>query len=200
MTMNEQQKKNQRLILIIAIMSILPLALAWLFKLNPQWLSASTNRGQLITPPVVTERSEWTGFDAFSRDNIKELQGRWVMVHVIPDAQCAEECRDALHKSKQLWLMMNKDLTRIRRAVVLLADVDTNTAAAWWQDDDRLLRIKPEESLRQKILALGNSKLSSGMLLLMDPLGNVMMQYPSGFNPYDVKSDLKKLLQVSQIG
>lgn len=198
--MNEQQKKNQRLILIIAAMSILPLAMAWVFKLNPQWLSTPGNRGQLISPPVLTERSEWSGFDAFSRDNMQELEGRWVMIHVIPDAQCADECRKALHKTKQLWLMMNKDLTRIRRAVVLLADVDADAAAAWWQDDDRLLRVKPEQTLRQKIQALGNGKLSSGMLLLMDPLGNVMMQYQPGFDPYDVRSDLKKLLQVSQIG
>lgn len=198
--MNEQRKKNQRLILIIAGMSILPLVMAWVFKLNPQWLSAATNRGQLIVPPVLTERSEFTGFDAFSRDNMGELQGRWVMVHVIPEAQCAAECRDALHKSKQLWLMMNKDLTRIRRVVLLLADVNAATAAAWWQDDDRLLRVKPEESLRRKIEALGDVKLLSGTLLLMDPLGNLMMQYQPGFDPYDVKSDLKKLLQASQIG
>lgn len=35
---------------------------------------------------------------------------------------------------------------------------------------------------------------------LMDPLGNIMMQYESGFDPYKVKSDLHKLLKISQIG
>jgi hypothetical protein len=34
----------------------------------------------------------------------------------------------------------------------------------------------------------------------MDPLGNLMMQYDPGFDPYDVKKDLKKLLKISQIG
>jgi hypothetical protein len=198
--MNEQQKNNRRLILIIAGMSILPFALAWIFKVNPQWLSGSTNRGQLIIPPVVTERSELTGFDAFSRDNLGELQGRWVMMHVLPAAQCATDCREAMHKTKQLWLMMNKDLTRIRRVAVLFADVEVNAAAAWWQGDDRLLRARPNDALRRKINAVTHGKPEDGMLLLMDPLGNLMMQYAPGFDPYDVRDDLKKLLQVSQIG
>jgi hypothetical protein len=39
-----------------------------------------------------------------------------------------------------------------------------------------------------------------GMLFLLDPLGNLMMYYEPGFDPYDVVHDLKKLLTVSQIG
>jgi hypothetical protein len=39
-----------------------------------------------------------------------------------------------------------------------------------------------------------------GMLFLMDPLGNIMMQYEPDFDPYKVKSDLRKLLKISQIG
>jgi hypothetical protein len=38
------------------------------------------------------------------------------------------------------------------------------------------------------------------MLLLIDPLGNIMMQYEPGFDPYKVKNDLMHLLRASQIG
>ena len=34
----------------------------------------------------------------------------------------------------------------------------------------------------------------------MDPMGNLMMQYEPGFDPYKVKSDLMHLLRISQIG
>ena len=39
-----------------------------------------------------------------------------------------------------------------------------------------------------------------GMLFLIDPLGNLMMQYEAGFNTYKVKDDLMHLLRISQIG
>jgi hypothetical protein len=39
-----------------------------------------------------------------------------------------------------------------------------------------------------------------GMLFLIDPLGNLMMQYEPGFNTYKVKDDLMHLLRISQIG
>jgi hypothetical protein len=51
-------------------------------------------------------------------------------------------------------------------------------------------------TIKQKV----RPELTSGMLILMDPLGNLMMQYKAGFDPYAVKSDLKKLLRISQIG
>jgi hypothetical protein len=34
----------------------------------------------------------------------------------------------------------------------------------------------------------------------MDPLGNLMMKYAPGFDPYKVRNDLSKLLRISQIG
>ncbi len=52
----------------------------------------------------------------------------------------------------------------------------------------------------RKSSAIQKSTVPDGLLLLMDPLGNLMMRYAPGFDPYKVKDDLKKLLAVSQIG
>lgn len=96
--------------------------------------------------------------------------------------------------------MMNKDLTRIRRVVLIIPEINTDLAKQWWKDDTRLLKAKPSESLLQKLNKITKANISEGMLLLMDPLGNIMMQYESGFDPYKVKRDLGKLLRISQIG
>jgi hypothetical protein len=119
---------------------------------------------------------------------------------VISQKQCSDLCQQAIHKTKQLRLMMNKELTRIRRLVVILSDMDKEAAKLLWKDDLRLLRASAAPSLLQKLKTIRKADVPEGMLFLMDPFGNLMMQYEPGFDPYKVKTDLKKLLRISQIG
>jgi hypothetical protein len=198
--MDKQQKKNRILILVIFSMSIIPFLIAWGLKQNPEVLKGRTNNGQLITPPVPTERNDLTGFDQFSADNMTELSGHWLIVNVIPTSDCNERCLEAIYKTKQLQLMMSKDLTRTRRIAIILKDVAPEIASRWWQEDRFLLKVKPNDALVKKITEIRQGAVPDGMLFLMDPLGNLMMQYEPGFDPYKVKSDLTHLLRISQIG
>jgi len=198
--MNEQHKKNKRIIIIIFAMSLIPFGIAWYLSSNQAWMGGGTNNGELITPVITTERNEITGFDDFSIKNMDELKGHWILVNVIPNNECNTVCLQAIHKTKQLRLMMNKDLTRIRRLVLIIPQVNGDTAQYWWKDDARLIRAKPALSLLEKLKKIRNGVIPDGMLLIMDPLGNLMMQYEPEFDPYKVKSDLRKLLKISQIG
>ncbi len=198
--MNNQKNKNHLLILGIFGMSIIPFLIAWGLKENPELVKGQTNIGQLITPPVTTERSELTGFDKFTADNMGELSGHWLLVNIIPNNECNESCMEAIHKTKQLRLMLNKELTRTRRIVILLKDVEPETASKWWLDDNTLLRVRPNDAMSKKIAEIRQGNVQDGMLFIMDPLGNLMMQYEPGFDPYGVKSDLMHLLRISQIG
>lgn len=198
--MTPQQKKNRRTILLLFAMSVIPFCIAWYLSANQAWLGGGTNMGQLITPLITTESDDFTGFDDFSRQNLSELKGHWVLVNLMPGADCGDACLQAVHKTRQIRLMMNKDLTRIRRMVLLMAEVEQNKVSAWWDADSRLLRVKPTSKLSDKIVQLRKGIIPDGVLLLMDPLGNLMMQYDAGFDPYDVKRDLGKLLRISQIG
>jgi len=198
--MQNQKNKNHILILVIFSMSIIPFLIAWGLKENPQLVNGRTNNGQLITPPLTTERKDLSGFDPFSTDNMSELPGHWLLVNIIPTGECNETCLEAMHKTKQLRLMLNKELTRTRRIVLLLKDVAPETAGKWWAGDDTLLRVKANDAVIKKIAEIRQGDIPDGMLLLMDPLGNLMMQYEPGFDPYSVKSDLMHLLRISQIG
>jgi hypothetical protein len=198
--MINQQKKNRLFILLIFGISIIPLSIAWILGGKAPFIQGQTNMGQLITPVVATERSDLLGLDAFSTDNIAELQGHWLLLNVVPQEDCNKICLEAIHKTKQLRLMMNKDLTRTRRAVIFFENVKPETVNIWLQDDKVLLRVKPSEALRHKMAEIRNGAIPDGLLLLMDPMGNLMMQYEPGFDPYKVKSDLMHLLRISQIG
>ena len=199
--MTNQKKKNQRTIIILALMTIIPFSFAWYLTTDPDFRPGSTNKGQLINPIITTERAELTGIDQFSKDNIKELQGHWVLLNIIPFTKCNQVCVDAIHATKQIRLMINKDLTRTRRAVIVMSGEQQVGYQSWWAVDDRLLKLKSAPVLAEKIKQLlGGDSIAEGQIILMDPLGNLMMQYKSGFDPYDVKRDLSKLLRISQIG
>ena len=198
--MTNQHKKNRRSILIIFGLSIIPFCFAWYLSNNPELVAKGTSNGELVIPVITTERAEMIGFDTFSSENIKELVGHWLLVNVIPNQDCNALCVDAIHKTKQLRLMLNKDLTRVRRLVLLFKESDPKLVNNWWQDDTRLLHIKPTGSLVTKLEGIRKGGVAEGMLFLIDPLGNIMMQYEAGFDPYKVKRDLKKLLRISQIG
>ena len=246
--MDNQQKKNRLLILAIFGMTIIPFIIAWALKENPGLVKGTTNRGELIIPPLPTERADFTGFDSFSAKNMEELAGHWLIVNVIPNMDCNEICLDALLKTKQLRLMLNKELPRTRRVVMVFKEPAAEAASQWWLKDtllwrlrrsgskddntlflsllreenkledalkekliggeDRefalnsdLIRVKPSPGLAKKIADIRQQgTVPDGMLFLMDPMGNLMMQYEPGFDTYKVKDDLMHLLRISQIG
>ncbi len=248
------KNKNHLTILVIFAMTIVPFLIALSLKENPHLLGKNqTNYGRLINPVIPTERTDLLGFDDFSKNNIAELAGHWLIVNVITDQHCSELCLDALLKTKQLRVMLNKELMRTRRVALLFENADPELAKQWWlkdslmwrlqqagyegnrnnrentelyqrllqeqnQLDDALIkqligndnreyalnsdliRVKPNESMRNKIMTVTKGKVTDGMLFLMDPLGNLMMHYESGFDPYKVKNDLMHLLKTSQVG
>jgi hypothetical protein len=167
---------------------------------------------------------------------------------VIPTSHCDENCLDALLKTRQLRLMLNKDLPRTRRMVMIAENnIAPEIAQQWWLKDallwrlhqnenkndellfsrllreenniddallskligkdnkafalnSDLIRVVPNAVLQKKIAGLRKDGIPDGMLFLIDPLGNIMMQYNPGFDPYQVKGDLTHLLRISQIG
>ncbi|OAI10573.1 hypothetical protein A1359_16330 [Methylomonas lenta] len=196
--MNKQHKKNRITILVIFAMSIIPFAFAWYLADNPGKVKLGSNNGDLISPPLPTELKDFAGYDAFSAENINQLQGHWVLINVLPEAQCSEACQDGLYKTQQITLMLGKDIARIRRLAVIYNQAE-QPLPKQWQEDARLLKVVPSAELKE-IIAKTSAKDEPGGLLIMDPLGNLMMKYPTNYDPYKVRNDLSKLLRISQIG
>ncbi len=199
--MTTQKQKNRIIIIAITMIFVFPLSLAWLFLQNPQWTSErQQHNGTLIDPPINLPNSLFIGFDPFSSEHMQELRGRWVMLNIVTGDDCDDYCKDVLHKTKQLRLMLDKDLTRVRRAVILSNNIELEKTASWWKQDPLVIRVRYQTGLINILEKSTIDPLHNGMIFLIDPLGNLMMWYPNGFNPYLIKKDLKKLLRASQIG
>ena len=181
-------------------MSVIPFLIAWYVADHPGLVRLGASNGDLINPPVTTEYSEFIGYDDFSTQNLQELHGHWVLITFVPQAPCAAACEEVLHKVRQITLMMGKDIARIRRVALLPAKSTEPVLPAEWHEDARLLKIQTTAQLQQKVANIFNGSISEGGMLIMDPLGNLMMKYSTGFDPYQVKNDLSKLLRISQIG
>ena len=130
---------------------------------------------------------------------MEQLKGRWIVLSVA-DGPCAEPCRQNLYKTRQLRLMLNKEIPRVRR-LLLLADPGAAAALSDWLRQDEFLAVAGlAPALREKLEKAAGGALQPGQILLLDPLGNLMMYYEADFDPYGVLKDLKRLLRVSRIG
>ncbi|OHX36351.1 hypothetical protein BJL95_11320 [Methylomonas sp. LWB] len=178
-------------------MTAIPFSIAWYLAAHPDTVRLGTNHGELIQPPLQTEPVSFVGADTFSQENIGELKGHWVLINPVFGA-CSQVCADALHKSRQIGLMIGKDIARVRR-LALLSDGQV-ALPGQWREDARLLKALPADSLRAGLSGIAGQAPVEGALIIMDPLGNLMMKYPPGFDPYQVRDDLSKLLRISQIG
>ena len=198
--MKSQTNKNRNTVLLILALSVIPFSIAWYLAKHPETLRLGVSNGDLSTPPLTTQFSEFSGYDGFTADNLAELKGHWVLINPI-GAVCDAGCEEVLYKTRQISLMMGKDISRIRRAAVLLADsTDQPVFKAEWLADGHFLKTRVSADLALKIQNIIGKTATGGSLLIMDPLGNLMMHYPAGFDPYKVRNDLSKLLKISQIG
>ncbi len=202
---NKKQASNRRTIILMLVMSVLPVVLAGLYYMNPQWISSQKNYGTLITPPIQLQKNDLSAIGQFSKQHFAEIDDRWVFIHIIPEhaADCNDSCIAAVDqtigRSRQLWLMMNQNLMRLRR-VIVFADTDIAAKLEPVIKDEYLLYAVGKPEFFNQISKNVPAPIAVGTLLLRDPLGNVMLWYSPDFDPYKVKKDLSRLFRTSRIG
>jgi hypothetical protein len=190
--------KGRMVLVLVALTAVLPFAGAWLYAQHPEWVQKTSNYGTLVMPVQVLPEGKLLNKTYGDPRLVGEVTGRWVMVQVTQDG-CGAICQDALHKTHQSWLMLNKEVLRVRR-VLLVKDEKTLTVEAI-QKDDALVTAHLEPSLLKVLeTAIGGTQIPEGAIFLVDPLMNVALWYAPGFDPYRLVKDLKHLLKASQIG
>ncbi|WP_054773607.1 hypothetical protein [Methylogaea oryzae] len=111
-----------------------------------------------------------------------------------------------MHRGKQVWLRLSKDLPRVRRLLVVDGAMDAATLSAVKDGDDTLMLAQAAPGLRQSLeqtawrRAPGDAADPATTVWLIDPHGNLMMRYSLDYDPHGLLRDLQHLLKISISG
>ncbi|OQW94396.1 MAG: hypothetical protein BWK79_06055 [Beggiatoa sp. IS2] len=200
--MNTQTKKRLLLIFIAALFFV-PLIISFTLFQQGWRPIGQTNYGTLINPAQSLTHLSTLTFETVTDKQpfpLSNLWGKWTLITVVQE-DCVEACQDTLYKMRQVRLALNQNTTRVRR-VLLVNDPNRLTKPdeiATVYAGTLLLSGQPAFSTLTKVLYDSTTD-TPYKIYVVDPLGNLMMFYPSDANPSKMLKDLERLLRLSTVG
>ncbi|MGB5598869.1 SCO family protein [Thiothrix litoralis] len=200
-TLPPQQRSNRTLWILVIVCSF-PYLAGWVYFqfMDKLPLPATTNHGSLVSPvrsvgELPLQDADGTTF------NVADLRGSWVLV-TVADSACTTACQKNLYFLRQVRQAMGNERRRVERLLVLTETSQLLTLQEHLTEHAGMkVAIGPPASLQQLQTLLQNpNPVAQDGLYIIDPLGNVMMSYPSDFNGELIIKDLRRLLKVSQVG
>ncbi len=194
------QRRSRFGLIGLAALFLVPLALSFFLYFGTSWRpTGGTQHGELIQPPRPLPAVALTPASG-GPARPDGLRGAWHLVFLAP-ADCGEACRDSLVMTRQVRLALDKDMTRVRRVYLYPGDSSPAPELAAEQPDLLLASLAGEEGARLAAVFPGDAApVGPGQWFLVDPLGNLMMAYPTDVPPKGLLKDLERLLKLSHIG
>jgi len=172
----------------IAVIALAPIIASYsVYYFFPQ--APSANYGKLL-PIAPIEGIAGARVDG-SPFRLDELRGRWVLVALGSGAGDAG-CERRLYATRQARTMQGKEQERIVR--VLLFTGDHEPPPGLLAQHPGLVVARIPDALGAKFPG------GTGLLYLVDPLGNLVLTYPADPDIKGIAKDLARLLKASQIG
>jgi len=167
-------QKTYKQLFIMLFIFIFPVIASWfLFHYHAYFNLKTLNQGTLIASPVDVKY--------LYSDSTSATQKIWRVIYVA-DKNCDSQCQQMHHQLEQVQKALGKDRDRVNMIFMN-------------SDNAQMPQLKASLVQQQKQNFVINNK-----IYLVDPLGNLFMYYPSNVDPLNVLKDLKRVLEVSQIG
>ena len=190
--MTEQLNKGGKLqISIIALVFFGPLIVAsWMYMTGQLTPAGNTNHGALLEPIVniATVLPE--------TPLLLDATAPWQLIYV-NGGECDAPCGEALHRLRQVRLMLGNDMDRLGR---IFLHGESPPDKVFLDDQHRGLITISDRSLAVLLEEHRPKAQGAGGIFLVDPLDNLIMYFAPEIDPGDIVDDLKHLLELSRIG
>jgi len=169
--------------------------------LRPQEM---TNYGTLVEPQ--RPMPEASALPLTTRDgkpfDLSSLKGQWLLVTADSGA-CDEACVKKLFILRNSHASQGKNVERLARVWFLTDDEPIPEQILEAYRGYNMLRADPEQLaafLAPKAGPAEHQAALTAPMWVIDPLGNLMMEFPADADPISVRDDIRKLLKASRIG
>jgi len=206
----EQKKlRSKTPLVIILLMSLAPLVAALLVYFNPDWRpQGSAAYGELVQPqrPIPSAQDlPLTTLDGKPFD-LNSLKGKWIMM-AADGAECLEACARKLFIVRNTHASQGKHVERLARVWFITDDAKVPERVLEAYKGTVMVRVNPVV-LQQFLLGAAPEPMTperasqalSTPMWVIDPLGNLILQYPPVADPELFRKDIRKLIKSSRIG
>jgi hypothetical protein len=208
-TAGNTKLRSKTPLIIIMLMSLAPVIAALLVYFNPEWRpEGSAAYGQLIEPqrPIPSAQSlPLTTLDGKPFD-LSSLKGKWIML-AADAAECPEACARKLFIVRNTHASQGKHVERLSRVWLITDDAPVPEKVLEAYKGTVMVRVNPVV-LQQFLLGGAPGSMTpeqarnalAPLIWVIDPLGNLILQYPPIADPELFRKDIRKLIQNSRIG
>ncbi len=193
--------RNLRTLAALAALFFLPLlASAWLYYGTSWRPEGHINHGELIQPPRPLPRVDLPriplGAQLAARDSTL-FRGQWTLVYV-GDGNCDASCQGTLYVMRQTRLALGTEMTRLERVFLATGNCCAKDYLA--REHAGITVLDASGAAGARLLGAFPAGGRAHALFIVDPMGNLMMRYDVRRDPRGLLVDLRRLLELSQIG
>jgi hypothetical protein len=204
--------RNLRTLAGLAALFFLPLLGSFWLYYGTDWRPAGhVNHGELISPPrplpsldlprialgAPLANGGAAGGGELSPAEPTLFRSTWTLAY-LGDGGCDADCRQTLYVMRQTRLALGTDMTRVARVFLVTGNCCAKAFLA--REHAGLIVLDATGAPGEKLLREFPPGDRAHSLFIVDPLGNLMMRYDVRRNPRGLLIDLRKLLELSDIG
>ena len=190
--MIDKQLKGRLALVGIALMFFVPIFVSWYLVFFSDYKEGikTLNNGELISPIINLSNLD---MKAFSDDKVHSHDRTWILAFLINE-KCDESCQEKLYQIRQIRLAIGKDKDKLERLVIANANLDWGTYKKEYPGQKYIDASMINFDSIVSVFKI-NPELKADSIYLIDPYGNLMMQYKNGTEPTGIIKDIERLIR-----